>query len=431
VARARVDRPVLIPTYTANPPVVNPGESYALSLFIQNSGSLEGKNLTFDYGVPQDTVILSSSFPFTVEATDKVRFSLGPLSAGQQRSLLLTLNTSALSRNEMILPNEGTLNFTDTKDRIYASQKISAPVTVADITPRVDLLVTFDTMAPRQERPFSTVIHYANSGNGTATNLNASYQVPTNATYLNATPRPDANLAGLLRWNLDLLPKGGTGEINIQLAPKKTTRSLSYLNTSTTFVYNDTRGLDFTPVSQAITIQLGDGIAPELNHTPLERARAGDNVTFILDARDDVALSRVILYVRPPGASLFSPVTLTPSGNRFTAKVNVGSEGGIFQYYFVANDTWGNRANLPAGWASRPFAITVQAPPTVINTTNLIAVVMIGIILFLLLVTFALRRKDKREEAVAADEEAYWREREEGSEAAVEEETEKPPEEEE
>jgi hypothetical protein len=152
-------------------------------------------------------------------------------------------------------------------------------------------------------------------------------------------------------------------------------------------------------------ILIGDIVPPTLDHSPINSASSGSDVTFSATATDNIGVFSVQLYLKPLGSSRFNPpVVMERIGDtdEFLTTLSMPNENGNLYYYIEVTDEWGN--HVSSGDLSAPHKISISDAPVDIGAVAIWGA-LFAIIGLLYLGLFILYRRPAVEEDEELEEE--------------------------
>ena len=128
-----------------------------------------------------------------------------------------------------------------------------------------------------------------------------------------------------------------------------------------------------------INVTVDDNTAPVISHTKVEISKSNVDINITCTATDDVGVDSVTLYYRKVGDANFTSLSMTKSGNTYTATIpalQVTSSG--VDYYIEASDARPNISRSPNTAPSTPYQIAIDDVYPVANITNLTTDQIVG-----------------------------------------------------
>jgi hypothetical protein len=267
--------------------------------------------VAFDYHVPNFTAY--GSYPAGSDFT----YTVGYVVAGTSQSFDVDLTVLAGAQAP---PNGSLINLLVSDQSRGASVSRTVTVRTAPVA-GLDLSTEQSTVAPGGS--FAYTLTYHNAGGSTLSGSQLSLPVPAGATFASADGGGVLGSDGVVRWTLNPLPAGATGEVNLNLKASTTTGARPPLLVQA--AWKDSSGQILTQASDAKVIYAVPAVSYALT-TTTDPVGAGQVVQFKVTVSNlTTAAQYVVLTYHVPNFTVASSTYV--AGTQFSYGVGYVAAG--------------------------------------------------------------------------------------------------------
>jgi uncharacterized repeat protein (TIGR01451 family) len=232
-----VTAPVMDITKTANRSEANPGDLIEYTITYENTGTGNATGVMVKDILPEDTILVSSSIPYTAFLGNTFEFFIDFVLAGSFTTFTITVMVTPGTADKTLLHNEATLDYADVNGNFYPQEMDFADVTVT--APLIVMSKEASVEEGTPSDPITYTIEYENLGTGDASSVTVIDILPLEVTYVSATPAPVYVVGNVLTWDIDDVPSGGFGRITVEVYITPRTWDQTVLHNVATLDYSD------------------------------------------------------------------------------------------------------------------------------------------------------------------------------------------------